>query len=87
MDDPGAPDVQTQPDGQCQRASAHLTYVGILLVVIIGLLAVLWSRDRRLLSRAEQNVVNLRQENHTLRQAMSTMGDLRAADTRPGDRD
>jgi hypothetical protein len=40
----------------------------MLLVVIIGLLAVLWSRERRIRVAAEQNVANLKHENQSLLQ-------------------
>jgi hypothetical protein len=67
--------------------SAHLMYVGMLLVVIIGLLAVLWSRERRLRVIAEQKVVNmqhLQQENQTLRKAIGAIGAFQAPATQPG---
>jgi len=82
MDNPSAPKPPDSSDSPA-NASAHLTYVGILLVLIIGLLAVLWSRERRRRIAAEQNVANLRHENRTLRQAMQTMGGLRIPATQP----
>ncbi len=85
MDVPSTPDAPAHGASSSDAGSVHLTYVGILLVVIIGLLAVLWSRERRLRSAAEQNVVNLRHENQTLRQAMRTMGALRTAATQPSE--
>jgi hypothetical protein len=69
-------------------SSVHLMYVGMLLVVIIGLLAVLWSKERRLRATAEQKVVHmqhLQHENQTLRKAIGAIGAFRASATQPSE--
>ena len=78
--DRGLPEPPTSQSGD---NPAHLMYVGILLVLIIGLLAVLWTRERRIRVAAEQNVANLRQENQTLRKAMGAIGGFQAPATQP----
>jgi len=83
-DDRGLPEP---PASQSGASPAHLMYVGILLVLVIGLLAVLWARERRLRVAAEQEVANLRhlrQENQTLRKAMAAIGAFKAPATQPG---
>jgi len=92
MKNHGDRDVPQLPASPSGASPAHLMYVGILLVLIIGLLAVLWTRERRLRVAAEQNVANLRQhkqrllqENRTLRKAMGTIGAFQAPATRPAD--
>ena len=74
MENHGDRELPELPTTQSGANPAHLTYVGILLVLIIGLLAVLWTRERRLRVAAEQNVANLRHENQTLRKAMGAIG-------------
>ena len=81
--DRGLPEPPTSQSGD---NPAHLMYVGILLVLIIGLLAVLWTRERRRRVAAEQEVSNLRhlrQENQTLRKAMGAIGGFQAPATQP----
>jgi hypothetical protein len=83
--------MSNQGDGDLPEAStpmmgsvsAHAMYVGMLLVVIIGLLAVLWSRERRIRVAAEQNVANLKHENQTLRKALGSIGAFQAPATQP----
>ena len=65
-----------------------LLYIAALLVLIIGLLAVLWVKERRQRMSAQQNAANLRHENQTLRnalQAFGTAGLTGAPQTRPGE--
>lgn len=85
MENHGDRELSEIPADPSGSAPAHLMYVGILLVVIIGLLAVLWTRERRLRVVAEQRVANLTHENQTLRRAMGTIGAFRAPTTRPGE--
>jgi hypothetical protein len=83
--------MSNQGDGDLPQAStpttgsssAHAMYVGMLLVVIIGLLAVLWSRERRIRVAAEQNVANLKHENQTLRKALGSIGAFQTPATQP----
>ncbi|MDP6542972.1 MAG: hypothetical protein QGH60_03220 [Phycisphaerae bacterium] len=84
MENHGDRDLSVRNPSPSGSNPPHLLYIGILLVLIIGLLAVLWTRERRLRVAAEQNVVNLRQENQTLRNAMGTIGAFRAPATQPG---
>ena len=56
-----------QADRPAGSSNTHLVYVGLLLVIIIGLMAVLWSRERRLRATAEANVARLSTENESLR--------------------
>jgi len=77
-------DLSERPIPPSCSGGAHLMYVGMLLVLIIGLLAVLWTRERRLRLAAEQNVANLRQENQTLRKAIGAIGAFQAPATQPG---
>ena len=87
MNNHGDCDLPELPVSQSGANPAHLMYVGILLVLIIGLLAFLWARERRLRVAAEQEVVNLRhlrQENQTLRKAMAAIGAFQAPATQPG---
>jgi len=91
MDKPSDLETVGQSAQSPEPGLANFTYVGILLVVIIGLLAVLWTRDRRLLSTerslrmaAEQRSASLQQENQTLRQAMGAIGAFRNQTTQPG---
>lgn len=91
-------DVETaqnqKPAGPSEPGLANFTYVGILLIVVIGLLAVLWTRDRRLLSAerglritAEQKAVRLQQENDSLRRAMALIGKIQTSATQPSEQD
>ena len=87
MDNHGDRDLPEQSVPQSRANPAGLMYVGLLLVLIIGLLAVLWARERRLRVAAEQEAVNLRhlrQENQTLRKAMAAIGAFQAPATQPG---
>ena len=84
MENHGDRELPETPASRPDANSAHMMYVGILLVLIIGLLAVLWARERRLRAAAEQNVVNLRHENQTLRRAMGAIGGFQAPATQPG---
>ena len=84
MENHGDRDLPEPPASPSGASPAHLMYVGILLVLIIGLLAVLWTRERRLRVAAEQNVANLRHENQTLRKAMGAIGAFQAPATQPG---
>ncbi|MBL7220147.1 MAG: hypothetical protein ISS69_08530 [Phycisphaerae bacterium] len=77
-------DLPESPASHPGANPAHLMYVGILLVLIIGLLAVLWARERRLRVAAEQKTANLRHENQTLRKAMGAIGAFQAPTTQPG---
>lgn len=83
MENHGDRDLPEPPASRSGANPAHLMYVGILLVLIIGLLAVLWTRERRLRVAAEQNVANLRHENQTLRKAMAAIGAFQTPATRP----
>jgi len=83
MENHGDRNLPSPPASPSGAHSAHLLYVGMLLVVIIGLLAVLWSRERRLRATAEQNAANLRHENQTLRKAMGAIGAFQAPATQP----
>jgi len=83
MEKHGDRDLPELPASQSGAGPAHLMYVGILLVLIIGLLAVLWTRERRLRVAAEQEVANLRHENDTLRKAMAAIGAFQAPATQP----
>jgi hypothetical protein len=92
MENHGDRDVPQLPPSQSGASSAHLMYLGALLVLIIALLAILWARERRFRVAAEQEVANLRhhkqrllQENHTLRKAMAAMGAFQAPATRPAE--
>ena len=75
-----APDT---PAPQPGSNSASLMYIGILFVLIIGLLAVLWTRERRLRAAAEQDVANLRQTNDILKRALGTLGAFQPPTTQP----
>jgi|GEM_PF-3036925 len=77
-------DLSQAPTSRSDAHSANMLYVGILLVVIIGLLAVLWTRERRLRVVAEQRAVRLHHENQTLRKAMAAIGVFQSSATRPG---
>ena len=83
MENHGDSGLSELPASQSGANPAHLMYVGILLVLIIGLLAVLWTRERRLRMAAEQNVANLHHENQTLRRAMGMIGALKTPATKP----
>ena len=84
MDNHGDRDLPELPASHSGANPAHLMYVGILLVLIIGLLAVLWTRERRLRVAAEQTTANLRHENQTLRKAMAAIGAFQAPATQTG---
>ena len=83
MENHGDRELSELPVAQSGANPAHLMYVGILLVLIIGLLAVLWTRERRRLVAAEQKITNLRHENQTLRKAMGAIGAFQAPATQP----
>ena len=83
MENHGDRELPELPTSQSGDNPAHLMYVGILLVLIIGLLAVLWTRERRIRMAAEQNVANLRHENQTLRKAMGAIGGFQSPATQP----
>ena len=83
MDNHGDRDLPEPTTSQSGANNTHLMYVGILLVLIIGLLAVLWTRERRRRVAAEQTAVNLRQENQTLRNAVGAIGAFRTPATQP----
>lgn len=88
MENHGDRDVPQLPASPSGPSGEHLMYVGILLVLIIGLLAVLWTRERRLRVAVEQEVANLRhlrQENQTLRKAMAAIGAFQAPATQPAE--
>jgi len=75
-------------DNQTDRPNPQpLLYIAALLVLIIGLLAVLWVKERRQRISAQQEATNLRHENQTLRnvlQTLGTAGPTGAPQTRPG---
>ena len=84
MENHGDSDLSEPPASQPGANPSYPLFVGILLVLIIGLLAVLWSRERRFRVAAEQQVANLRHENQTLRKAMGAIGAFQPPATQPG---
>jgi len=51
----------------------HMIFIAGLLVVIIGLQAMLWVRERRRRISAEQTAASLRHQNETLRGALKAI--------------
>ncbi|MBT3202501.1 MAG: hypothetical protein HN350_21590 [Phycisphaerales bacterium] len=85
MDNQDQSDPVAQGSGRPLPNHGPMLYMGILLIVIIGLLAVLFTRERQRRVNAEQNVINLRQQNKMLRDAMRSIGTLGAATTQASD--
>jgi hypothetical protein len=83
MDNNGDSSPTQPPAASLVGNPGYLLFVGLLLVLIIGSLGVLWTRERRLRAVAEQKVLNLRNENQTLRKAMGTIGAFRTTATQP----
>ena len=84
MDDHDQRDVSGSTPVRPGGGSAHLMYVGILLVLIIGLLAILWARERRSRIAAEQKAANLQHRCETLQKAMAVIKTLQGPTTQPG---
>ncbi len=94
MEQPKDVETAPKPAGRSEPGLANFTYVGILLVVVIGLLAILWTRDRRSLSaerglriNAEQKAARLQHENDSLRRAMALIGKIQTPATQSSELD
>ncbi len=79
MDNNGDRVPSEPPSTSATGNPGYLVFVGMLLVVIIGSLGVLWARERRHRVAAEQQIINLRNEN----QALRAIRVLRTAETQP----
>jgi len=87
MDNQDQSDPVVEGSGRSLPNHGPMLYMGILLIVIIGLLAVLFTRERQRRVNAEQNVINLRHQNKMLSDSIRSIGMSGIPTTQASDQD